>query len=71
VASAEAGPGDVTVEVTDDGRGLPPPTGRAGGAGTIGMQERVALFDGELRVGPRPQGGYAVRACLPISAEGP
>jgi signal transduction histidine kinase len=62
---------DVTVEVTDDGRGLPPPTGRSGGAGTIGMQERVALFDGELRVGPRPQGGYAVRACLPISAEAP
>jgi signal transduction histidine kinase len=62
---------DVTVEVTDDGRGSPSPTGRSGGAGTIGMQERVALFSGELRVGPRPQGGYAVRACLPISAEGP
>jgi signal transduction histidine kinase len=62
---------DVTVEVTDDGRGSPPPTGESGGAGTIGMQERVALFEGELRVGPRPQGGYAVRACLPISAEAP
>jgi signal transduction histidine kinase len=62
---------DVTVEVTDDGRGSPLPTGRSWGAGTIGMQERVALFDGELRVGPRPQGGYAVRACLPISAEAP
>jgi signal transduction histidine kinase len=62
---------DVTVEVTDDGRGSPSPTGGSGGAGTIGMQERVALFGGELRVGPRPQGGYAVRACLPISAEGP
>jgi signal transduction histidine kinase len=62
---------DVTVEVTDDGRGSPPPTGRTGGTGTIGMQERVALFGGELRVGPRPQGGYAVRACLPISAGEP
>jgi signal transduction histidine kinase len=62
---------DVTVEVTDDGRGSSPPTGRSGGAGTIGMQERVALFGGELRLGPRPQGGYAVRARLPVSVEGP
>jgi signal transduction histidine kinase len=62
---------DITVEVTDDGQGPPPPTGRSRGAGTIGMQERVTLFGGELRVGPRPQGGYAVRACLPISAEEP
>jgi signal transduction histidine kinase len=62
---------DVTVEVTDDGQGSSPPTGRSGGAGTIGMQERVALFGGELRVGPRPEGGYAVRACLPVSAEAP
>jgi signal transduction histidine kinase len=62
---------DVTVEVTDDGRGLPPASGRSQGAGTIGMQERVALFGGQLRVGPRPQGGYAVQVCLPISAEEP
>ena len=62
---------DVTVEVTDDGRGPPPPTARSGGAGTVGMRERVALFGGELQVGPRPQGGYAVRARLPISAEEP
>jgi signal transduction histidine kinase len=62
---------DVTVEVTDDGRGPPPSSGRSQGAGTIGMQERVALFGGQLRVGPRPQGGYAVQVCLPISAEAP
>ena len=62
---------DVTVEVSDDGRGSSPLTGRSGGAGTIGMQERVALFGGELQVGPRPEGGYAVRARLPVSAEAP
>jgi signal transduction histidine kinase len=62
---------EVTVEVTDDGRGSPPMAGRPEGAGTIGMQERVALFGGHLLVGPRPQGGYAVRARLPISAEQP
>ena len=62
---------DVTVEVTDDGRGPSPPTGQLAGAGTIGMRERVALFGGELRVGPRPQGGFGVRARLPVSAEAP
>jgi signal transduction histidine kinase len=62
---------DITVEVTDDGRGAAPAAERSEGAGTIGMRERVALFDGELRVGPRPQGGYAVRVCLPIPAEEP
>jgi signal transduction histidine kinase len=62
---------DIRVKVIDDGRGPAPSAARAQGAGTIGMQERVALFGGELRVGPGPQGGYAVRACLPISVEGP
>jgi signal transduction histidine kinase len=62
---------DITVEVTDDGWGPPPSAARSQGAGTIGMRERVALFGGELQVGPRAHGGYAVRVCLPISAEAP
>ena len=62
---------DITVEVTDDGRGPPPSAARSQGAGTIGMRERVTLFSGELQVGPRAQGGYAVRVCLPIPAEEP
>jgi signal transduction histidine kinase len=62
---------DVRVEVTDDGRGSPPSAAGSEGAGTIGMRERVALFGGELRVGPRPQGGYAVQARLPIAVDEP
>ena len=62
---------EITVEVTDDGRGPPPSADHPQGTGTVGMRERVALFGGELRVGPRPQGGYAVRACLPLPAEAP
>jgi signal transduction histidine kinase len=62
---------EIRVEVTDDGRGASSPAGRLEGAGTIGMRERVALFGGELQVGPRPQGGYAVQVCLPTPAEEP
>jgi signal transduction histidine kinase len=62
---------DITVEVSDDGRGASPSAARSQGGGTIGMRERVALFDGELQVGARPQGGYAVRVRLPTSAGEP
>jgi len=61
---------EVTVEVTDDGRGAVPPAshGRAGtGHGLIGMRERVAAFNGELEVGPRPGGGFRVAARLPLA----
>jgi len=30
------------------------------------MRERVLLFGGRLEVGPRPQGGFRVYACLPV-----
>jgi signal transduction histidine kinase len=63
---------DVTVEVTDDGRGAVTSVsdGRAGtGHGLIGMRERVQAFGGELEAGPRPGGGFRVAARLPLAAE--
>jgi signal transduction histidine kinase len=36
------------------------------GHGLIGMQRRVALLAGELVVGPMPEGGFQVRARLPV-----
>jgi signal transduction histidine kinase len=63
---------EVTVEVTDDGRGAAALAGdgRAGaGHGLVGMRERVALFGGDLEVGPRPGGGFRVAARLPFEAD--
>jgi signal transduction histidine kinase len=65
---------EVTVEVTDDGRGVTAPTsdGRARvGHGLIGMRERVQVFGGDLETGPRPGGGFRVAARLPLAAGQP
>jgi signal transduction histidine kinase len=55
----------LTVQVDDDG------SARAGtepepGVGLTGMRERVVGLGGRLRVGPRPEGGFRVRAELPV-----
>jgi len=60
----------VTIEVADDGSGNPVAAGHPGRHGLAGMRERVAVFGGELRAGPQPGGGFAVRARLPLR-EGP
>jgi signal transduction histidine kinase len=56
----------VTIEVTDDGTAEPGQQAPAGGHGLAGMRERAGVFGGELDAGPRPGGGYAVRARLPL-----
>jgi signal transduction histidine kinase len=61
----------LTVEVEDEGRGVAAPNGIEGGHGIVGMRERVALFGGELEVGPKPEGGFAVRATLPLNGAQP
>jgi len=60
-------PGVLRVEVTDDGRGATTATDGTAGThlGLIGMRERVGLYDGELEVGPRSDGGWRVCATLP------
>jgi signal transduction histidine kinase len=62
-------PGDVVLEVLDDGAGSGP-NGAAldgGGHGLVGMRERVALYGGKLDAGERDGGGFAVRARLPVA----
>jgi signal transduction histidine kinase len=63
---------DVTVEITDDGRGAVTSVsdGRARvGHGLIGMRERVHVFGGDLEAGPRPGGGFQVAARLPYAED--
>jgi signal transduction histidine kinase len=54
------------VEVVDDGSGVSPM--HSGGHGLIGMRERVSVFGGEFHAGPRPGGGYTVRARMPFGS---
>ncbi|RRD46408.1 sensor histidine kinase [Tessaracoccus sp. OH4464_COT-324] len=53
------------LEISDDGLGhatqLP-----GTGTGLIGMRERVAAVGGTLETGPKPLGGFRVRAQLPL-----
>ena len=60
-------PQEVMIEVIDDGRGAVSSLSRSGGGhGLIGMRERVEIYGGELTSGPRPGGGFVVRAVLPV-----
>lgn len=56
--------GAVEVEVIDDGRPNHAPKGS--GLGHVGIRERVALHGGESEIGPRPVGGFRVRARFPL-----
>ncbi|TQM69369.1 signal transduction histidine kinase [Actinomadura hallensis] len=65
------GEDDLTVEVEDDGRGTSTFVGGDEGNpghGLVGMYERVALYGGELKIGPRVGGGFGVRARFPLEA---
>jgi signal transduction histidine kinase len=55
---------ELRIEVANNGRNTAPATGY----GHAGMRERVRLYGGRLESGPRPDGGYVVRAYVPIGS---
>jgi signal transduction histidine kinase len=59
------GADSLELEVRDDGA-RPSARAAGGGHGLVGMRERVALYGGRLDAGARPEGGFSVRALLPV-----
>ena len=57
--------GQLSIEVTDSGRGG---TVAADGYGITGMRERAALLGGDFSAGPRSEGGFRVAVRLPVPA---
>jgi signal transduction histidine kinase len=58
----------VELEIVDDGSGALEADINGSGHGLIGMRERTALYGGRLDAGPRRDGGYTVRARLPLGS---
>ncbi len=62
----EYGDGELSVDIVDDGRGAGGNGASRHGFGLVGMRERVALLNGRISAGPRPEGGFRVVARLPL-----
>jgi signal transduction histidine kinase len=61
---------EVSLDIRDDGRQAAHSlVGVSGGNGLIGMRERALVFGGSLDAGPRPDGGWQVRARLPLATD--
>jgi signal transduction histidine kinase len=64
VAEVRYGDDEISVEVRNEGPVRPDGSSPAG-RGLTGLRERVSRSGGELRAGPRPAGGFSVRATVP------
>lgn len=66
LVTVDSGAEELSIEITDDGRGEGRRDGR--GWGLVGMRERVTLLHGDFSAEPRPEGGFRVTARLPVPA---
>jgi signal transduction histidine kinase len=63
--------GYLQVDVVNDGGAAAAGFSEGTGAGLAGMRERASALGGTLDAGPRPGGGFAVRARLPVASAAP
>lgn len=63
-------PGALEIRVDDDGPATAGAGEPGGGNGLIGMRERAAALGGTVEAGPRPDGGFRVRARIPLNGTG-
>jgi signal transduction histidine kinase len=63
---------DLEIAVTDEGPTLTTAApGPSVGQGLVGMRERVSMFGGVFTAGPRPEGGFEVKARIPVTGRPP
>jgi len=67
------GGGELTLEVTDDGRGLPPAFDvvHGGHMGLAGIRERIGALGGVTRLAGAPGSGVRLRVTIPVPGSGP
>ncbi|MFJ3671448.1 sensor histidine kinase [Streptomyces sp. NPDC090106] len=66
------GEGDtVVVSVVNDAPPVPCSPGDGNRSGLVGLQERIGLLGGSLHAGPRPEGGFALCARIPVRPDAP
>jgi len=62
--SLDYAPGQLSIEVRDNGRGAA--DGTSGGHGLVGIRERVRLYDGEMSTSTPADGGFLLRTRLAL-----
>ena len=60
---------DLIIDVSNVA-GVSGPSVGGSGRGLIGLRERIAIYGGSLEAGPRPGGGWRLRATIPLEQAG-
>jgi len=62
--------GQLLLEITDNGRGMPAEDARAGGFGMVGIRERAFMCGGDFRVASQAGMGTTISVTIPLEAGG-